>query len=120
MIDTKTEFLVIGTRQQLSKLLPSSIEVGNHKIDPSSNVRNLGVILDSSLGMNNHINQLCKASLYYIHNIRRISRYLSKESRQTLVHAYVTSSLDYCKSILYGLPKCQLAKLQRVQNTAAR
>ena len=56
--DTKTEFLVIGTRQQLSKLRPSSIEVGNHKIDPSSSVRNLGVILDSSLGMNNNINQL--------------------------------------------------------------
>ena len=30
--DTKTEFLVIGTRQQLSKLRSSSIEVGNQKI----------------------------------------------------------------------------------------
>ena len=44
--DTKTEFLVIGTRQQLSKLRFSSIEVGNQKIDRSSSVRNLGVMLD--------------------------------------------------------------------------
>ena len=43
---TKTEFLVIGTRQQLSKLRSSSIEVGNQKSFRSSSVRNLGVMLD--------------------------------------------------------------------------
>ena len=118
--DTKTEFLAIGTRQQLSKLRSSSIEVGNQKIGRSSSVRNLGVMLDESLGMNSRINQICKASLYHIHNIRRISKYLSKECRQSLVHAYVSSRLDYCNSILYGLPKYQLSKLQRIQNMAAR
>ena len=118
--DTKTEFLVIGTRQQLSKLRSSSIEVGNQKIDRSSSVRNLRVMLHESLGMNSHINQICKAFLYHIHNLRRISKYLSKECRQSLFHAYVTSRLDYCNSILYGLPKYQLSKLQRIQNMAAR
>ena len=95
-------------------------EVGNQKIDRSSSVRNLGVMLDESLGMNSHINKICKASFYHIHDIRRISKYLSKECRQSLVHAYVTSRLDYCNSILYGLPKYQLSKLQRIQNMAAR
>ena len=99
--DTKTEFLVIGTCQQnLSKLRSSSIEVGNQKIGRSSSVRNLGDMLDESLQMDSHINQICKASLYHIHNIRRISKYLSKECRHSLVHAYVTSRLDYCNSIL--------------------
>ena len=55
-----------------------------------------------------------------ITNIRRISKYLSKECRKSLVHAYVTSRLDYCNSKLYGLPKYQLSKLQRIQNMAAR
>ena len=70
--------------------------------------------------MNNHINQICKACFSHIHNIRRISKFLSKECLQTLVHAFVTSRLDYCNSLLYGLPKYQICKPQRVQNTAAR
>ena len=52
--DTKTEFLVIGTCQRLSKLRSSSIEVGNQKAGRSSSVRNLSVILDESLKMNSH------------------------------------------------------------------
>ena len=37
-----------------------------------------------------------------------------------LVHAFITSRIDYCNSLLYGLPNCQLNKLQRVSNASAR
>ena len=70
--------------------------------------------------MNNHINQICKACFYHIHNILWISKLLSKECPQTLVHAFVTSRVDYCNRLLYGPLKYQICKLQRVQNTVAR
>ena len=55
-----------------------------------------------------------------MYNIRKIRKYLTKDLTVTLVHALVISRLDYCNSILYGLPAYQIVKLQRVQNTAAR
>ena len=50
----------------------------------------------------------------------RIRKYLSQQSTETLVHAFITSRLDYCNGLLYGLPDCLLNKLQRVQNACAR
>ena len=55
-----------------------------------------------------------------IRSIGRIRKYLTNENLKLLVNALVISRLDYCNSILYGLPKRELDKLQRVQNTAAR
>ena len=60
--DDKTEFLVIGTRQQLDKLSPSVLHVGDHTIDPSVTVRNLGSIFDNSISMDSHIHQVCKTA----------------------------------------------------------
>ena len=50
----------------------------------------------------------------------RIRKFLNSECTKILVNAFVTSRLDFCSSLLYGLPNNQLHKLQRVQNAAAR
>ena len=66
------------------------------------------------------VNKLCKTSFYFLYNIRKIRKCLTKEVTATLVHALVISGLDYCNSLMYGLPAYQIAKLQRVQNSATR
>ena len=116
----KSEFLVNGTRQQLSKVNISLVTVGNSDIKKSSVVRNLGSYSDDKLSMNSPINKVCNASFYYLHNIRWIRKYLSRDSSETLVHTFVSSRLDYCNSLLYGLPQVQINKIQRIQNAAAR
>ena len=67
-----------------------------------------------------HISKCCKAAFFHLYTIRRIRKFLSHDTVQILVNAFVTSRLDYCNSLLYGLPANQLCKLQRVQNSAAR
>ena len=83
-------------------------------------VRNLGSWFDSKLTMSTHISKVCASSFYHLHNIKRIRKYLSVEATKTLVHALITSRVDYCNSLLFGLPDCQLNKLQRVLNVSAR
>ena len=118
--DEKTEFLIISTSKQLDKLDNISIRVGDSEVQPVPIARNLGSWFDSRLSMATHITKICASSFYHIYNIRRIRKYLSQQSTETLVHAFITSRLDYCNGLLYGLPDCLLNKLQRVQNACAR
>ena len=118
--DDKTEFLLVKTRKQLTKVSIDGIRVGDYNISPSPSVRNLGTWFDPHLDMDVHITKTCSSAFYYLYNIRHIRKYLSRSSSETLIHAFITSRLDYCNSLLYGLPKYQLSKLQRVMNASAR
>ena len=118
--DDKTEFIIIGTRQQLAKVNIDSLRVGESSTAPTSKVKNLGCWFDGELKMDTQINSICKTAFFHLYNIRRIRKFLSFECTKILVNAFVASRLDFCNSPLYGLPKNQLHKLQRVQNAAAR
>ena len=118
--DEMTEFLLIGTHQQLSKVPPLPLRVGTMDIEPGNCIRNLGAWFDSKLSMETHINKVCSSGFYYLHNLRRIRKYLSQDCLVTLIHAFVTGRLAYYNSLMYGLPQCQISKLQRIQNAATR
>ena len=118
--DNKTEFIIIGTRQQLAKVSVDSLCIGDEIIKPSSVVKNLGSWFDTQLKMDIHINKCCKAAFFHLFNIRRIRKFLSFDTTQILINAFVTNRLDYCNGLLYGLPANQICKLQQVQNSAAR
>ena len=62
----------------------------------------------------------CKIAFFRICGITKIRRYLSHDTAKTIVHAYLTSRLDYCNALYYGLPKYLIDRLQLVQNSAGR
>ena len=78
------------------------------------------MLLDKHASMEQYITATCKSAQYHLYNIGRIRKYLSKESTEQLIHAFITSKLDYCNALLCGLPTSQLNRLQRIQNIAAR
>ena len=118
--DQKTDVVVFGTKHKLPVMKDIRITVGGSTLSPSSHVRNLGVIFDSTLTMTNHISTICRTAYMHLHNISRIRRYLTPEATKSLVHAFIMSRLDYGNALLAGLPLEHLKKLQRIQNIAAR
>ena len=111
---------LLGTKQQLVKVDINSITVGESVVNTKPVVRNLGSWFDSQLSMSTHISKLCSSAFFHLHNISRIRKFLSPVETKSLVHAFVTCRVDYCNSLLYGLPASQLNKVQRVLNTAAK
>ena len=96
------------------------IEVSNFKIRPSETVSNIGVTFDRHMSLDQHVTNVCKACFFHLRNIAKIRDYLSTADTEILVHALITSKLDSCNSLLYGLPKSMIDRLQNVQNSAAR
>ena len=117
---SKTEFIIIGSRQQLSKVSIDKLRVGEVLISPVSAVRDLGSWLDIHMAMNMHVSKICSKAFRSLYHIKQIRKYLTDDATKILVHAFITSHLDYCNSLLYGIPKYQLNRLQKVLNAAAR
>jgi len=118
--DDKTDAIVIASPHLSSRVAIPSVRVGTSEIPPSPVVTDLGVTFDSNMTMLEHIKKICAIAYFHLRNIASIRKCLTDEATVQLVHAFVTSRLDSCNALLYGLPDCAIQRLQRVQNMAAR
>ena len=98
----------------------SYFSMGNEKLTTTAKARSLGVVIDDNMIFDVHISDICRSSFYQLRNLSKIRKYLTRESSEIAMHAFITSKLDYCNSLLYGCRKMQMKKLQYIQNTAAR
>ncbi len=95
------------------------LRFGDEFISASYSVTNLGVIFNRHIRMNKQISAIVRSSFCSLRNMYKARRCLTRETCEMMVHAFITKRLDYCNALLYGLPKRQIKKLQRVQNSAA-
>ncbi|KAM9560622.1 bifunctional coenzyme A synthase isoform 3-T3 [Salvelinus alpinus] len=97
-----------------------AITVDNSIVSSSQSAKNLGVILDNTLSFSTNIKAVTRSCRFMLYNIRRVRPCLTQEAAQVLIQALVISRLDYCNSLLAGLPACAIKPLQLIQNAAAR
>ena len=114
----KTELVVINSKFRNRPNL-EYVRVGDEFIAPNLTVRDLGVIMDNCFCMEQHVKKICSEANYYLRNISKIRGISHPELCSILTHAFSSSKLDYCNSLLHGIPKYLVCRLQRVQNTAA-
>ncbi len=105
----KTEFLqFLSNNTRIKCLVPDPIiRIGSDSVTLSDQAKNLGVIFDPELSMSAHITSICKAANYQLYRISRIKKYLTSEVLKIAIHALVASKIDYCNSLLVGLPETQ-------------
>lgn len=81
--DNKTEFIIIGTRQQLTKVSIASLCLGDANIAMMTLIKNIGSWFDENMTKVTHINKLCKTASFHLYKIRRIRKYLTSEASQS-------------------------------------
>src|SRR4029434_542678 len=111
------QVLDIGEKNEKEKL---SAHLKTLALNTKHQARNLGVIFDSDLNFESHIKNIIKTSFYHLRNIAKVQPFLAQADTERLMHALITSRLDYCHSLLSGLPKKAISQLQTIQNAAAR
>ena len=115
----KTEFVLFGSKVNLSKIDIHAILIPDTVIGASDSCRNLGVMLDSTMSMSAQISSICKSVWYQLRNLGLIRKYVTRSAAEKIVHALISSRLDFGNALLYNLPQTKLAKMQRLQNAAA-
>ena len=116
----KTEFVIIGDRQARESLKKFPTQLLGNSISLTNTVKNLGVTFDSRNTFTSHITNMYHAYYYHLKGLRRICKFLTVETAALLANSMISSRLDYCNSLLYGVSKYNVAKLQKIQNALCR
>ncbi len=115
--DDKTRIVLFRPNEKTDL---STVDLGSLSPYYSSEVKDLGFILDSDLKLNKQINYTVSASFYHLRRVAKVKPFLSRKSFEIIIHAFISSRLDYCNLLYYGLPVSSILRLQLVQNAAAR
>ena len=98
--DNKTNILYLASPHCVKSLKTPALQMGASSITPNGSVKNLGVIFDQCINMHEHVTSVCRAAYYHLKNIHCLKAFLTQEALVTVVHAFVTSCIDYCNSLL--------------------
>ncbi len=114
--ESKTEVIVFGPSENSGS---RSIDL-DYLAPFTSCIKNLGVFWDQGLKFDKQINAVISSCFFQLRLLSKIKSFLSLKTLEIAIHALITTRLDYCNSLYLGISKSSVARLQLVQNAAAR
>ena len=120
--ESKTEAMTMGTKHkcQMAQTKAASIDVGVNDIKFQDQVKNLGVFLDPQLDMKKQVSSICRSTYLATRRIAKVRKFLNVKTSTKFTCARILTRLDYCNSMLCGVAKEEIKRLQRAQNSAAK
>ena len=119
--DEKTEFFIAAHQQDQGHLSGLTLQLDDdNKFSATSNVRNLWVVFDANMQMSDKVSAICRTANFHLSNLWHIRRFIGKDTCVHAVRALIISRLDYCNSLLHGISKYDINRLQWLQNKAAK
>ena len=118
--DTKTEVVIFVPPASSVKYQSLNIRIADAHVTTTDVAKSLGILMDTHLSPDKEIESRCRIMLYHLRRIRSIRRFVTQSACEKLIHALVSSRLDYANAILVGLSKKKINRLQMIQNMAAR
>jgi len=82
--------------------------VDSSTVTPTANAKLLGVLMTPGLSFAKHVSAVSASRFYQLRQLRCVTRSFDQDAVNTLVHAFVTTRVDYCCSLLTGWPKLSL------------
>ena len=118
--EQKTEVLLCGPSSRRETVPVDCLSVGEASIPFSNVVKTLGVTLDAELSMEQHVSAVVTSCFFHIRSLSKVRPYITYKAASSIAVCLILSKLDYCNSLLSGLPPKQIKRLQAVENAAAR
>jgi len=110
----KSEVLLMALKSVAKNLTHiNKVNIAGFEITAQPKLKSLGVTLDTSLTINQHVQDIAKSCNYHIiEAFRHIHSYLEVSVVNMVACSIVTSCLDYCNLLLYNTSQANLTKLQ--------
>jgi hypothetical protein len=116
----KTKMLLLGNQSNLRKSCNFNVVINNVTIEHCDKLKCVGMMLDSKLTYEHHINDIAKRAYYRIRCLYTVKHYFSKESMKTIGVAIVMSIINYMSCVWGATSAKYLHVIEKVIRSLGR
>ena len=96
------------------------MRIGSTYVLPVISVRDFGLYIDCDVSLQTHVTATVRSCFAALRQIRSVRRCLPRHALLSLIRALVVSKVDYCSSVLAGVSRQLLYRLQSILNAVRR